>query len=220
MKNFLENPFKIQEDYLKKFGLIKSRTEVYRYFNEKYFRPQPSDASKIILAFKDFHIGKIYTFSYNNPIYKDVLEFYDAKPIILVLSSEYNKNTKHHIITGINLNFIPYEIKKNVIQIIWTKFEKLIEMDFNKQKKGKLGPFEPIFKPNYDYYGLLVYLLENIAKSNFKFAVRRYWWRKIYLPMNIEYEDWSLIPFIDSKDAVGLTIENIYNLYWRDKIKK
>jgi hypothetical protein len=57
-------------------------------------------------------------------------------------------------------------------------------------------------------------------KSGFEFAIRKYWWRKIYQPMLIDYEHWALVNLVETKDVVGESLTNIHKKYWEHKLKK
>lgn len=215
------NPYNVYMDLIKNNGLFQAKKHAYDTFNEVYFNRQPNEHSMVLSRFKDVLKGKFYTFNYLNPLNKDKLEFYDRRPIILVTNTEYYAPTKHHLVTGINFNFIPNEVKIFMIDKLFKSFEKLILSDIRRNKDNERMPIpKDLFNPNFDYYGLVKYVFNTLLKSNFNFAVRKYIWNKSSFIKNIDYEHWGYIPLLDSKMTVGLSIEQIYQLYWQERNKK
>lgn len=214
-------PMDTHMDMIREFGLNNAKQHAFELFKEIYYNRQPNEYTRVMTKFKDVFKGKIYTFNYKHPINEDILDFYDKRPTVMIINSEFYKETNHHLITGINLNFIPYEIKKFMIEKVWEVFEQLIIMDI-KRSEGKPSLILPqqIFNPNFDFYTLIKYVLNTLIKTQFEFAVRRYWWKKMSFIKCIDYSHWGLIPFIDTKDTVNLDLSQIHKLYWMNKHKK
>lgn len=214
-------PLDIYMNEIKDKGIFKAKKDCFDLFNEVYFNRTPNQYSQTVSKFKDLFLGKLYTFNYNHPINEEKLEWFDRKPIILVVNSEYYKPTKHHLITGINLEFIPLEMRIFIIDKVFESFKRLIEEDL-KKANGQITLVQPkqIFNPNIDFYGIIKYILGTVLKSNFEFAVRKYWWKKMTNIKNIPYEHWGFIPLIDAKMIVGKNIEEIHQLYWKSKHSK
>ena len=96
----------------------EARKSAYQYFNDKYVKT-PFDNYFVIEEESRFEArklnfflpGSIYMFGYPNPINKDILSYYDKRPMILVIGSFLAKTTGRNILQGINLNFIPEKQK-------------------------------------------------------------------------------------------------------------
>lgn len=209
----MKEPKKVYQALVKKHGLKSAKTVVYNEMKNKYFEFQPDIYDKLIFAFKDYQPGKIYTFNYKNPIYKNILEFYDRRPIVLVLGKEYNRNTKHHLVLGINLNFLPDKVKANLLDIIYKEFKTLIDKDIALKRKKKERS-KNIFRTDVKIYPLMKKLLNEIGKIGFEFCIRKYEYRRMQLVRSVDFEDWGKVALIDSKDTVKKSIEEIYQIYW------
>ena len=81
-----------------------------------------TDEEEKIKQLGKFIPGKIYTYEYN-PLYKDVLSFYDTRPIIFV-NDVIKASTGNDIVRGINLNFIPEEIRVATLEEFYKVFIK------------------------------------------------------------------------------------------------
>jgi len=58
--------------------------------------------------------GTLCIFDYDNPKYKDVLDFYDTQPLVLCLTPFMTKDEKVRVL-GINLHLLPPRIRKLVL---------------------------------------------------------------------------------------------------------
>ena len=226
MKKILTPKQSIAKD-LKKRGLSKNAIVTFDFFQRKYFNSNPlkklNESKKTevteIKAFKDIIRGNFYTFEYD-PLYKDILDFYDTRPIILAFNTVDNKNTKNKLIYGINLTFIPFEMKRIMLDIYW---DKLFNVGIEKlyQHKEKFFKKE-ILNPNFNYYKLLEDLFDNISKVGFKFAIRCYILDRVDFLKPIEVDDRYKTAFISSEELYKKSLKEIYSLYWqyrRMKIK-
>jgi len=204
-------------------GWERSGIESYRYFQKEYFRPKKNPKSDIITNFKFLIPGRIYTYKYN-PLYKDELDFYDKRPITLIIKHYIHPNTGNNLQLGINLNFIPREVRVYILESIWSSFKNVISQDLERRQLDDNPKLRQtlLFTDNFDYYGLLEYLLGTIAKTNWKFAIRQYIWGRILNAKFIDYTDWHHISFLESKDIVGISERELLKIYWnnKNKIKK
>ena len=215
----LESPKEVYQEYLKHFGLQGGRRVVYEYFRDNYFEPIPKmNREDVIKEYKKLIPGRVYTYNYD-PLYPDNLSFLDKRPIILCIKEDINKNTKNHVHLGINFNFVPNKVRLNLLEVLFKSFEKLIMQDANRRIKDRQGRVTPIFKPNFDYYGVLEYLWNTVAKSGFKFALRNYVFSQMDNVKMVDYDLWGLITFLESKDITGASFGQIHKLYWTQKNK-
>lgn len=215
----IKSPTETYNEYHKEYGILGGRKKVFEYFMDTYYKPvskrtENSDTNTKLL------LGRIYTFKYN-PLYKDVLDYYDKRPLILVIDSFQAKTTKNDIMVGINLNFIPNKVRLNILQVLFKTFNTLIT---NDAKRRELDKYEnspvPLFSSSYDYYGLIQYIFETIVKSGYKYAIRSYIYTRIKTPNLIEYKDWGLIPLIESLDVIGSSVSDIHSAYWSNSLEK
>lgn len=228
-------------------SLNELQTLSYRYFMKKYFLSESDRLKNLIYSQKILLSGRIYTFKYN-PKFKDALDYYDRRPVALIIERHNNQKEGYSYYTAINLNFLPAKAKSLILAQIATKFKPLILQDLKrkkirakevkpltpKQQKQKLGYqllsemdfsdshfFElqnakPFFPKKYNIYKLLDNILIKVAKSNYRFALRRYIFDSKYI-RNIRYisfDDWKFIPFLRTKDLIGESLNSIYKLYW------
>lgn len=109
--------------------------------------------------------GNIYTFFYQEPKFKEELEYYDATPMILSLGI---MRTKENVIReiGLNLHYFPPFARERILNHTYEVFKPWFDKGFN----------DPIHKPSkFISYSRLT----NIINSNMKlkFGI------KMYIPM-------------------------------------
>lgn len=133
-----------------KHGNIKSKLAY------KYIMNSKNITSKYILP------GQISLFTYNDPKFKDELEYYDKTPLVLFFGIFRTKNNDIREI-GLNLHYFPPYTRKNVLNKVYETFKSYFNKSFN----------DPINKPNYmiDYQTLKHLLKKN---SKLAFAVKEY----------------------------------------------
>lgn len=191
----------------------------FKFIDEKYFRPSVPIKwpNRIIRDFKDMRIGKIYTWSYYEPVTMDSLLFYDIHPVVLFCKTWFCENTGNRIIEGINLNFIPPKIRLQIMDIIHTK-SKLI---YQKDKTTK-PPERGIIYPKDDYWDYLNLIIDKLVHTGYKFAIRRY----IYKPKDakliqniimIPQAHWKYVASLNTyflgRKGKKLIWKNIFDVY-------
>ncbi|MCK9575598.1 MAG: hypothetical protein WC979_01175 [Candidatus Pacearchaeota archaeon] len=205
--------------YRENAGNIQLRANAYKNFIKKYQLGQPDpDGFKLNerINFKhgssNFFIpGKIYTFQYT-PLYKDRLDYYDTRPIILCHDVYRAKGTGNDIVVGVNLNFLPEKVKVGTLQLFYEKFSA----DINAGEKA--ANTKSIFLATKLITALRNWL-ETIkifehANIHYGFAYRQYIRSRIKLSSLVEYDDWNDIPFIKAQDIMGKDLNEIYNEYY------
>lgn len=83
-----------------------------------------------------FLVGRFYTFDYTYLNITLERDFVDYRPLVLVLddlSSTRNKKVK-----GFNLNLLPEESRMYVLEMYFTIFKKIIELDINNLENNYL----------------------------------------------------------------------------------
>ena len=212
-------PKTVFRDIIKKMGWTDSTRTVYKYFLEKYFIPKPPEQHNLIAQLKGFFPGKIYTFMYD-PQDKDILDYYDERPVMLSIKSYVCENTGNHIEFGLNLNLLPLEIKTLIINATWNVYTDIINYNIKKIENKQVMQQKPLFTYNYDVIELLDIIWEFTLKSAYRFALRSYIYDRMNFAKEIEYNDWSLVSFIQTKDLCGITYEDLIKEYWGYKLQQ
>lgn len=200
----------------------------YQKFFEKYIKKNQDmfflelhEGEKLNNDAKVFWVpGRCYTYEYD-PLYKDALDFYDKRPIIFCLKTYHCENTGNDLVVGLNLNFLPPQIRVTVLEFYWNSFKKEIETAEKSYWEDKIFyTVSKIIEFLKDW--VLQVKIFTQRNQNLNFAFRQYIQTRIKNPVLIEYNDWSeLLPFLNSKDIEGLGLPEIYNKYFEslDKLK-
>jgi len=200
----------------------------FSYFKEKYIDKDENkyflklNEGKLLESSKALFIpGRIYTYQYD-PLYKDVLSYYDKRPVVIVHSIYKHPNTKNNLLVGINLNFLPEKIKVTVLQYYYEQFKKEIERSEKEYWNNRLFlTSSRIISFLKDW--LLQLRVFNSKNLNYGFAYRQYIITRMLNPVLVEYDDWEIIPFLHSKEIIGKSLPDIYreyDLYLQRELKK
>ena len=131
--------------------------------------------------------GKIYVFKYNAK-YKNILDYWDKHPIVLVLG--YVMGEKSKIILGLNISWYPPSARKYIVEKIREIYEPRYK-DAMIKNSLKANDQSPIYM---DLYRLKT-LLDPYGLS---FALRQYIPNNIISPKYcICYEDWDKAILLD-----------------------
>jgi hypothetical protein len=151
-------------------------------------------------------------YQYPNPIYKDVLAYYDKRPMVLIIGTYKAKTTGRQIVQGINLNFIPEKEKVQLLDTYYRVFGKhLIDAEIDSAR-GLISQAKNIAKYLIDW-SLLTSTFVKQGKIPLSFAIRNYAITGILNPVFIEIEEWSLIPFFGPRDFHGTSPAQVYADY-------
>lgn len=187
---------------------LNSKSEAYiRNHNLKWYKKiyvdreiVPRDNSKG----KDiFILGRLYTFLYDDPKYKDELIFYSAMPISLFIG--YSKNAPENPMM-VNMHFIPPQIRKAIFDRIYldnrskiNSIEKSVEKNRNNDRELSTT-----------YYDLQ----KSLIKSGYGFAIRSYIVERIKTePLIISYNDWWRILTFANQNLMKKSVMEIYKMY-------
>jgi hypothetical protein len=211
----MESP---KETYQKNTKKTNFRKDAYPFFNEKYFEDPrkvgfflfDTNEREQVNKQKLFIPGRIYTFQYD-PLYKDKLDYYDTRPIVFVHGVMTSK-TGNQILVGINLNFLPEQVRVTVLEYFYQQFKN----DYKKSNEvvGKITIIQKAIQFLKNWL-VTLQVFNDQAKVGYQFAFRNY----IISPRHmkgltmVENTDWEYIPFIQTKDIVGVGIDKIYSDY-------
>lgn len=190
----------------KRGGRTLAQEYAYKYFIGKYWTggasyEKPQESTRNV---NNFVPGKIYTFEYD-PLHADDLDFYDTQPIMLSLGQKLNEDGSV-LQLGINLNFIPFNLRKKLLDLVFQKCRGIILDnlgDLNRDVSNSQRPL-PIT------YAAATLMLEG---TGFEFAIRSYYRNRISKAKVVDYEDWFQVLLIDTERIIGDSIVNIYNYY-------
>jgi len=168
------------------------------YIKENKGRKRASKRSQIDLykVSKSFggilNPGKMYIFNYYTP---DEAE-YDTNPIVIGLGRSDDGNQ-----LGLNLHYIPYRVRVQLIQRIYTSFDSFIKQQIKGRGLGNPTLQQPITQLNWD----------NLKASygnffNLNYAVRQYRVDRMKKPLVIGFENWYLGAVNDENMFYGTTI--------------
>ena len=111
MTTLLQEIYQIEQD----LGSKRSEKEAYQWYTSA---KNNQDDNSLVRAPEQkgyLHAGKISIFTYN-PIGKNVLDYYDKKPVVISLGQIKKGNKIYEL--GINLNFIPAPYKWYILNTI------------------------------------------------------------------------------------------------------
>jgi len=140
--------------------------------------------------------GKIYVFRYDDPKYKDTLEWWDKNPVVLALNSKDSNDL------GINLNLLPIMVKEELLDFVYDRLEGSI-----KSKTMGTGANNAIAQGHLSltYEGASAFL----EQFGFDFAIRKYIPNRKANQAVVAYEEWPRITLCDFIDLNGATVGSI-----------
>jgi hypothetical protein len=118
------------------------------------------------------------------------------------------------------LNFLPSTTRINVLEQVYKVYKVIMDANAANERLGALSKQKPLFIETYDYMAVLDHILETLGKTAYRFAIRNYITSNMHYGRVIEYQDFGKCAFIMTQDAIGATIEEIYNQYWEYNIHK
>jgi len=218
----MKSPAKAYQD--NKRSNPKMRSEAYSFFFNKYFKDPYHDKGFLDTTerlqaknLKQFIPGKIYTFQYD-PLYKDILDYYDKRPIILVCGQWVAKSTGNTIVTGINFNFLPEIAKVNTLEYYYQSVKDDLDVAYKITTESDQVSFIKRALIVLQDLVQTFNIFNKAGQIGYQFAMRNYIVsNRIKQPVLVEYDDWEWIPFLQTKDIVGKSIGEIYKEYIEQK---
>jgi len=218
----MENPIITYRDNLLAPGNMNQ--EMTKRFLDLYvlnIRPKTdfleTDEETKVIQFGKFLPGKIYTFKYD-PLYKNKLDFFDKRPVILCNQVFFAKGTKNLILSGLNLNFLPEEIVAQLLSKFYELFDKEIDLSYNMAGSNnvnfdirEIAMFFKEWKEVLAYFG-------GLNGLGYQFAYRHYIIDRIEFLRYVEYQHWEMLPFLMTEEIEGKSVKEIYTLYWKTLI--
>jgi hypothetical protein len=154
-------------------------------------------------------LGKIHSFKYN-PKGKDVLAYYDRKPVMLHLG-QIKKDGKVYEF-GVNLNFIPIPYKWYILDKLTKVYAAYFNTAYtNMPEQAKKQISIPMS------YNLIKALLR---QYNVKFAFRMYIPSRKSDTFVMSYKNWNTIAFLDIEKFEGISYEDMIREYTKSKYRQ
>lgn len=218
-----DEPFVIEPPYIStkklvaQLGETRARKEADWHFKERYVNKKKEFNSLVEISegpnvhnalINGLIPGKIYTYDYN-PKWRDVLEYFDRRPMILSLGHFKAGNTVLEM--GLNLHFLPPKVVMKVMELTWKVYDLKLRRNI-----------EYLMKEDWNQVPLPLYrnarkIYEIIGHTNYKFAIRHYLRNRMKDLQIVEYTDWKYVPLLDTKWVMGATRQQIWQMYEEDK---
>ncbi len=147
-----------------------------------------------------FDLGKMYSFEY----FGADEAWYDTSPIIIGLGSSPSGNG-----VGINLHYIPYDIRISIINRIWSSFSAIIQAQLNGSNLGKPLNQSSLTGLSWDNLKSAYGKLYNLGH-----CVKQYRLDRIRNMRLIGYENWYIGAVNDENMFYGTTIKKAQSLYY------
>lgn len=167
---------------------------------------------------KPFKPGMIYVFKYTKPKLMEELPWWDKNPVVLALNPTDAKND-----LGINLNLLPFNVRIEMLDAIYTQMKPFIESQKNGRTAEKAKAQGPM--PNFTYDGAKKFL----EKHGYEFAIRQYIPKLKSSQKVVAYEKWAYLAICNLLDPgfSGSTqtinervLKKQFDQYKQSKLKK
>jgi hypothetical protein len=209
------------ETYNKEKRKDELRKEAFTFFEEKYFKKpfQEYDFLETTERFdvkklKFFIPGRIYTWQYD-PLYKDFMDFYDIRPMVLV-HSQFVSKAGNLIVQGLNLNFLPEFQRVQTLELFYRVYQKDLDEAERSIDKNQIGLLRNAWKFLTDWY-FTIKIFNEQGKIGYQWAYRNYIIPRIKEPVIVELEDWNMIPYFIPKEFQGKSPAAIWGEYAKYK---
>ena len=140
-----------------------------------------------------FRPGQVYVFRYDDPKYATE---WDRNPCVLALDPAGNNDC------GINLNLLPPNIKEELLDVVYERFQGYL-----KSQEGKPAKNQAPLSLTYD--GAKGFL----GQFGFDFAIRQYIPSRKTKQAVVGYEHWARIALIDFLQLEGMGVGKIRAMF-------
>ena len=189
-------PFKTQfEDYkLSVSGLSSLAEDSFMHWFKTFVN------SKSQFNPLGFLPGKVYSLEYNDQLEKSK-KYINKRPIVFFTGfKSYEDKT---IFYGIDLILLSPQFRIPLFTRIQSVYQDIIEKNQEKIDKGDIKSQVPL-KTDYE-------TLDTILKGiNYKHAYRAWDLKKVRDVVEIPYEDWTRIVYLDTRSIEGTQLNEIY----------
>jgi hypothetical protein len=149
----------------------------------------------------NFLQGKVYSFSYNDKL-EPGKKFINKRPVIFFTG--YDNYEKKNLFTGLDLVLIPPIFRLSFFERVQSVFQDQIERNLQKEDNGDGRDQSPL-RTEYQ-------IMETILKGiPYKHAYRSWDLKKVRDVMEIPFEDWTRIIYLDTRSIEGTQLNEIYN---------
>lgn len=205
-KSFRRLTSKFSYDFwteMEKNEIAKSRRPdkaAVRWYRDEYMN-NPTRHVKRKIAMP----GTLVMFDYDNPKYKDELDFYDTQPLVLVLQPFITKEEKIRIL-GINLHLLPPKIRKLVLYQAFYLYKSEYTAQLFSDKKA--------LQVNVEWQAIK----KQLEKYGAGFAVRMYIPQRQQNVIEFKQEDWAKAVWIPSKGYAKIGPAKL-EAKWKEYVK-
>lgn len=175
-----------EEKFTKKYVVQNGYDEIFEYNERSLYKPSQEPF---------FIPGKIYTFL-NTP----KKESYDGQPIVFVTSLGEDKK-KGKFIHGLNFNNVPGETRMQILDV----FENIFTDELKLQDEAAAHGETYIPKNLIECLKDTKFVMSIFEKASVN-AYSKFYLCDIKQPSLFEFDDWKIIPFLNPKNLVGLTL--------------
>ena len=190
-------PFKQKfEDYRLSMSGLSSLPEESFMFWFKKFVNKNSQFNPL-----NFLQGKVYSFEYNDKLEKGK-KFINRRPVVFFTG--YDNYENKNLFSGLDLVLIPPIFRLAFFERVQSVFQDQIERNLKKEEIGD-GRDQLPLKTEYQ-------IMENILRGiPYKHAYRSWDLKKVRDVMEIPFEDWTRIVYLDTRSIEGTQLIEIYN---------
>lgn len=213
----IEPPYVSTKKLIQKLGETRAKKEADWHFRERYVNKNKEFNSMVEISeglnvhtalINGLIPGKVYTYDYN-PKWRDVLEYFDRRPLILSLGHFKAGNTVLEM--GINLHFLPPKAVMKIMELTWKVYDLKLRRNIEHLMKEDWNQVPlPLYRNAKKIYDI-------IGQTNYKFAIRHYLRNRMKDLQIVEYTDWKYIPLLETKWVMGATRKEIWEMYEEDR---
>jgi hypothetical protein len=189
-------PFKTQfEDYkLSVSGLSSLAENSFMYWFKSFVN------TKSEFNTSNFLQGKVYSFEYNDQLEKNK-KYINRRPVVFFTG--FRSYEDKAVFYGIDLILLSPQVRIPFFTRIQSVYQDIIENNQEKINKGELKS-QVQLKTDYE-------TLDIILKGiNYKHAYKAWDLKKVRDVVEIPYEDWTRIVYLDTRSIQGTPLNEIY----------
>jgi len=190
-------PFRksFEEYKLSVSGLSSLREEAFMHWVKNYINKN-SQFNPL-----NFLQGKVYSFAYNDKL-EHGKKFINKRPVIFFTG--YDNYEKKNLFNGLDLVLISPIFRLSFFERLQSVFHDQIERNLKKEENGE-GRDQVPLRTEYQ-------IMETILKGiPYKHAYRSWDLKKVRDVMEIPFEDWTRIVYLDTRSIEGTQLNEIYN---------